>query len=217
MCDATISDPMSFLYLDMLISVLIEDTKELKTEFNTKMEFIHEQEQHCLENAKHLIFVDQFIVSLRECVYKLEIELQENENDLLAAEHLVSRAEDSQKLDNIANIPFKPSHYVDLIKLLISADNSAAQCSSLKTEIEQYNSDAAQHEEPLNVVSNIIMYHAMTLQSLEEQISRLEKMTENVTKNFAEIKYQLKISSLGTKCVCKMANDMNDMNNIYRS
>ncbi|ALC45360.1 CG31287 [Drosophila busckii] len=204
MCDATISDPMSFLYLDMLISVLIEDTKELKTEFNTKMEFIHEQEQHCLENAKHLIFVDQFIVSLRECVYKLEIELQENENDLLAAEHLVSRAEDSQKLDNIANIPFKPSHYVDLIKLLISADNSAAQCSSLKTEIEQYNSDAAQHEEPLNV-------------SLEEQISRLEKMTENVTKNFAEIKYQLKISSLGTKCVCKMANDMNDMNNIYRS
>lgn len=54
MCESAISDPMSFLYLDMLSTILINDTKELEKLFDTKVNFIHEQEQNCMENTKQV-------------------------------------------------------------------------------------------------------------------------------------------------------------------
>lgn len=44
-------DPMSFLHIDMLANTLLDTTKELEEEFNTKMKFLHEQETTWLKNA----------------------------------------------------------------------------------------------------------------------------------------------------------------------
>lgn len=45
---------MSFLYLDMLSNLLLEDAKEIGKEFDIKMNFIRQQERNCLENAKQV-------------------------------------------------------------------------------------------------------------------------------------------------------------------
>jgi len=54
MCESKFSDPSSFLYLDMLADILMRDTLEMEVDFNKKMEFIKEQEQKVLENAKNV-------------------------------------------------------------------------------------------------------------------------------------------------------------------
>lgn len=54
MSNPSISDPMSFLYLDMLSRVLLEEAEEAVKEFDIKMNFIREQESNCLENGKQV-------------------------------------------------------------------------------------------------------------------------------------------------------------------
>lgn len=49
-------DPMSFLHLDMLANTLLDTTKELEEEFNTKMKFLHEQETTWLKNANEVSY-----------------------------------------------------------------------------------------------------------------------------------------------------------------
>lgn len=44
------NDPMSFLHLDMLTNTILDGTKELEKEFDTKLKFIREQEENCIKN-----------------------------------------------------------------------------------------------------------------------------------------------------------------------
>ncbi|KAL7728513.1 hypothetical protein ACLKA6_012527 [Drosophila palustris] len=209
MCESSnLSDPMSFLYLDMLSTILIDDTKELEKQFDTKMHFIREQEQNCLENAKQLVFIDQFVDTLKKCVCQTELELQENEFDLLEAEKVISYFETSMSLKCLK---YEHSNYLVLLKLLLSADRSAAQCNKLKDEIEQYNNETCKQLEPVKLITKIIGYHKDTLDMLENQINKLECMTKDVASNYEEIIKTLKISSLTTKCTCEMANVINDI------
>lgn len=47
-------DPMSFLHLDMLTNTLLDTTKELEEEFDSKLGFIREQENNCLNNLNEV-------------------------------------------------------------------------------------------------------------------------------------------------------------------
>ncbi|XP_034486345.1 uncharacterized protein LOC117790845 [Drosophila innubila] len=215
MCESSISDPMSFLYLDMLSTILINDTKEFEKLFDTKVNFIREQEHNCQENAKQLAFVDQFVDTLKNCVFQTELELQENEFELLEAEKIISHYEssyvDASTSLTFTNIQFKYSNYLVLLKLLLSADRSAAQCNKLKDDIEQYNIEAYKYLEPIKLITKIMDYHKNTLDMMENQINKLECMTKEVASNYDELNKRLKISSLTTKCTCEMANVINDI------
>lgn len=215
MCESSISDPMSFLYLDMLSTILINDTKELENSFDTKMRFILEQEQNCLENVKQLTFIDQFVDTLKKCVFQTEMELQEYEFELLEAEKVISHYETTYlchpNSSTFSNMQFKHSNYLVFLKLLLSADRSAAQCNNLKVDIEQYNIEAYKRLEPIKLITKILNYHKNTLDMLEKQIKKLECMTEEVASNYDEVTKRLQISSLTTKCTCEMANVINDI------
>lgn len=180
MSDPFIADPMSFLYLDILCTVLLEDTEDAVEEFNLKMNLIREQESICVENGKKVIYwncwkwnrilslnliciqlvsVDQFIGSMKTCIYQTELELQENEAQLVAIESLVSRYEASNLvfLKSPELIPLIPNSYMAFLQLLLSADRSTAQCNSLKEELTVYNNDAIDHLECPNLVSKLLI------------------------------------------------------------
>ncbi|XP_034112315.2 uncharacterized protein LOC117573316 [Drosophila albomicans] len=215
MGDTCITDPMTFLYLDMLSTILIDDTKELENQFETKLKFIREQEKICLENGKQLVFIDQFVETLKDCVYKLELELMENENELVQAERVISHCEamymDPMKCPKFNTMPFKHSCFLVLMKLLLSADRSAAQANLLKAEIERFNTEAGSHLEPINMITKIIDYHRKSLVLMEQEINKLESMTKDVTNSYDQITKQMQISSLTTKCTLTMANVINDI------
>lgn len=107
-------------------------------------------------NRLQLKYIDQFVDTLKKCVFQTELELQENEFELLEAEKIISHYE-SFRVDpstslKFTNIQFNYSNYLDLLKLLLSADRSAAQCNKLKDEIEQYNTEAYERLEPIKLV-----------------------------------------------------------------
>ncbi|XP_023178539.2 uncharacterized protein LOC111604633 isoform X2 [Drosophila hydei] len=192
MSDPFIADPMSFLYLDILCTVLLEDTEDAVEEFNLKMNLIREQESICVENGKKLVSVDQFIGSMKTCIYQTELELQENEAQLVAIERLVSRYEASNLvfLKSPELIPLIPNSYMAFLQLLLSADRSTAQCNSLKEELTVYNNDAIDHLECPNLITQIMDYHLKALNTLENKLDKLQ--------------------SLSNKCSCDMANIIND-------
>ncbi|XP_064554618.1 uncharacterized protein LOC135439758 isoform X2 [Drosophila montana] len=205
MHEPSISDPMSFLYLDLLSNLLLEDANEIGKEFDVKMNFIREQERSCLENAK------QFIESMRECLFQTELELQENEADLLNVEKTILRYEASY-IDFSKGpdpIRLRPSSYLVFLKLLLSADCSAAQCKNLREELDQYNNEALERLDSPKLITKIMDCHLKTLNSLEKKLDQLQSLADNVAKSYDQMINKLKISSLSTKCSCQMANIIN--------
>ncbi|KAH8312479.1 hypothetical protein KR044_010994, partial [Drosophila immigrans] len=191
MGEPSLTDPMSFLYLDMLSDILIDDTKELEHQFETKMQFLREQEQLCFETGKHLVFIEKFVETLKNCVYKLELELAKNESELLQAEKVILCCEASyrapMKSPMFTTMPFKYSSFLVLMKLLLSADRTAAQANVLKAEIQHYNEEAIAHLEPINMITKIIDYHRQSLDMMEKQVNQMESMTREVTNNYDQI------------------------------
>ncbi|KAH8414045.1 hypothetical protein KR222_003368, partial [Zaprionus bogoriensis] len=199
MCEDSKTDPMSFLYIDMMANILLDTTKELEAEFNIKMEFIREQENTCLENTKQLIVLSEVMDKLRDCVTQTELELNQNEMELLEAEKMITNFESNSKYaqrPHPADMTFRYSSTLVLLKLLLSADHSMAQCNKLKDEIEHYNTEAFKRYEPCKTVGKILDYHAQSLQALESQINELERMTQEVARNYDEIKKDMKTSTL---------------------
>ncbi|EDW66863.1 uncharacterized protein [Drosophila virilis] len=213
MHEPSISDPMSFLYLDMLSNLLLEDVKEIGKEFDIKINFIRQQERSCLENAKQLISVDQFIKTMRDCLFQMELELQENEADLLNVEKSISRYQASSiYFDKGPDaIRLMPRNYLLFLKLLLSADCSAAQCNNLRAELDQYNNEALKCLDSPKVITKIMDYHLKTLNTLEKKLNHLQSLSDNVAKSYDQMAKKLNISSLSTKCSCKMANIINDI------
>ncbi|XP_030571819.1 uncharacterized protein LOC115770621 isoform X2 [Drosophila novamexicana] len=207
MHEPSISDPMSFLYLDMLSNLLLEDAKEIGKEFDIKMNFIRQQERNCLENAK------QFIEAMKECLFQTELELQEYEADLLNVEKYISRYEASSIDFPKGPDPIRlmPRSYLVFLKLLLSADCSAAQCNNLRAELDQYNNEALKCLDSPKVITKIMDYHLKTLNLLEKKLNSLQSLSDNVAKSYDQMANKLKISSLSTKCTCKMANIINDI------
>lgn len=54
-------------------------------------------------------------------------------------------------------------------------------------------------------------YHLKTLNLLEKKLNSLQSLSDNVAKSYDQMANKLKISSLSTKCTCKMANIINDI------
>ncbi|XP_060645464.1 uncharacterized protein LOC132784084 [Drosophila nasuta] len=194
MGDTCITDPMTFLYLDMLSTILIDDTKELENQFETKLKFIREQEKICLENGKQLVFIDQFVETLKDCVYKLELELMENENELVQAERVISHCEamymDPMKCPKFNTMPFKHSCFF-----------GSHEAASLRRPFRSSG----------QFITKIIDYHRKSLVLMEQEINKLESMTKEVTNSYDQITKQMQISSLTTKCTLTMANVINDI------
>ncbi|XP_016978571.2 uncharacterized protein LOC108044184 [Drosophila rhopaloa] len=206
MCEPNFSDPSSFLYLDMLADILMRDALELESDFNTKMEFIKEQEQMCLDNAKNVFSVDQFLGSVNCCMLKLEMDLNENETNLIEMEKAVTRLEQRcPRSDNEASrtYPLARVTYEDLLSLLMSADKTAAQCNHIREQIEMYNKQAAEQLAPATVVAKIIDYHNNTLASLEKQIEKMQGQVTQVQREYEQLNRDQESNRAAAQCSCK--------------
>ncbi|XP_068155479.1 uncharacterized protein [Drosophila tropicalis] len=211
MSEATDRDPMSFLYLDLLANYLLSDLEETTKDFNNKMMFIREQESNILDNVQNVIYIDEFLDLLRKCVVKMEIELNENESGLIEAERIVASLERSlSRRESLGGnwVPLQRCTYKHLLKLLLSADRSHAQCACLKDEIEDYNQELIEKMAPGKMIGDIIDYHNKALELLERQISQLESQTEILKINFDQISKDMNISSLSTKLTCKTGQEI---------
>lgn len=101
-----------------------------------------------------LITVDMLINKMQECIFQTELELQENEVQLDEMDKLLSRYQ-ANYIDFSKGpewIPLKPSSYRTFLKLLLSADQSTAQCNNLKEELKAYNEEAIKRLESPNLV-----------------------------------------------------------------
>lgn len=101
-----------------------------------------------------LIDVDLLISKMQECILQTEIELQENEVQLNEMDKLLSRYQ-ANYIDfskGPERIPLIPGSYRVFLKLLISADQSTAQCNSLKDELKAYNEEAIERLKSPNLV-----------------------------------------------------------------
>lgn len=54
MGESTNKDSMSFLYMNLMADILMQETAEFENEFRIKMEFIRDQEKLCFTNAKNV-------------------------------------------------------------------------------------------------------------------------------------------------------------------
>ncbi|KMZ03220.1 uncharacterized protein LOC6727860 isoform X2 [Drosophila simulans] len=95
MCEPSLSDLSTFLYLDMLADILMQDSLELESDFNTKLKFLKEQEHICLDNAQNALPVDETLKSVNHIMLRVEMELHENEINLIEAEKAVTKLEQS--------------------------------------------------------------------------------------------------------------------------
>ncbi|XP_017056190.1 uncharacterized protein LOC108098037 [Drosophila ficusphila] len=199
MSKTNLSDPSAFLYLDMLADVLMHDTLEMESDFNTKMQFIKEQEQKVLDNGKNLLSVNQFLGSVNRSMLKLEMELNENETNLLEAEKAVTRLEKrcpSADRKTCRVHPLVRATYEDLLGLLLSTEQTASQCNQMRDQIMMYGKEAAEKVAPANVVKKIIDYHNSTLESLEKHIVNLQSQVTKVQKEFDQLSKKLEVQNL---------------------
>ncbi|TDG52171.1 hypothetical protein AWZ03_001452 [Drosophila navojoa] len=176
------------------------------------MDFIREQERNCLEIGKERVTVDLLINKMQECIFQTELELQENEVQLDEMDKLLSRYQ-ANYIDfskGPEQIPLRPSSYRTFLKLLISADQSTAQCNDLKEELKAYNEEAIVRLESPNLVTRIMDYHLSAITGLEKKLDKLHKLTNQVIKSYNKICRKVKINSLSTKCTRHRAKIMKD-------
>ncbi|XP_065722830.2 optineurin [Drosophila suzukii] len=214
MCESKFSDPSSFLYLDMLADILMRDTLEMEVDFNKKMEFIKEQEQKVLENAKNLISMDQMLGPINCSMLKLEMELHENETNLIEAEKAITRLEQTcprSESNGCRTYPLARATYEDLLSLLVSAEKTAAQCTTIREEIEMYNQEASAKLPPKSVITKIIDYHNNILILLEKEIEKLQCEVTKVQREYEELNKKMEPSKLIAQCPCQQNNDFKPM------
>ncbi|XP_017083759.1 uncharacterized protein LOC108116400 [Drosophila eugracilis] len=190
MCEPNFSDPSFFMHLDMLSDILMRDTLELESEFNNKMQFIKEQEQECVENAKNLTSMDEVLKSINGSMVKIEIELNENETNLIEAEKAITELEERCPRSEYGagrKYPLARATYVDLLGLLMSTEKTDAQCNQIREEIEMFNNQAQTRQPPGNMISQLIDYHTSTLECLEKQIENLQSQASKVQNAYEQL------------------------------
>ncbi|XP_016949770.1 uncharacterized protein LOC108024378 [Drosophila biarmipes] len=205
MCDSKFSDPTSFLYLDMLADILMRDTVEMEADFNKKVEFIKEQEQKVMDNAKNLLSMDQMLGPITCSMLKLEMELSENESSLIEAEKAVTRLEQTCSSSNSSGCrtyPLARATYEDLLSLLMSAEKTAAQCNTMREQIEMYNQEATAKLPPKTVIGKIIDYHNNILLLLEKEIEKLQSEVTKVQREYEELNRKLEPCKLIAQAPC---------------
>ncbi|KAH8383217.1 hypothetical protein KR009_007409, partial [Drosophila setifemur] len=213
MCELNIPKPSDFLYLSLLADILKQDTDELESDFKIKMEFVCKQEKKCLENAEdvniidkssfnkfkfqHMLYnhqlfsLDQFLGSFQSSLLRLEMELNDNELLLIEAENAVCQLE--RTCVNVPDrkpcrmYPLARSSYAELLGLLMSTENSTAQCNTLREEIEVFNKEASEQVAPMNVIAKIIDYHNKTLVTLDKQLEQLQCQVGKVQHEYDQI------------------------------
>ncbi|BFF89084.1 uncharacterized protein DMAD_07917 [Drosophila madeirensis] len=210
MAEPNISDPMPFLYLDWMSEILLQDTKEMATEFTRKAVYLREQEAKVLENAKQLIQIDQFVDDMKACTLKLEMDLNENEQLLAEAEKEATKLERScSTLSNICRIePLTPHNYLDLLKLIESTKKMSEKCNSLTEDFEEFGKEAAERLSPASVIGKLIDSHNNVLTSFEKQIEELAGKVSLIANEYEHITEDLSISSLSTTCTCEMTKEV---------
>ncbi|KAH8363155.1 hypothetical protein KR084_006052 [Drosophila pseudotakahashii] len=214
MSESNSADPTSFLYLDMLADLLMRDTLEMETYFNNQMKFIKEQEQKVLDNAKNVFSMDQSLGSINCSMLRIELDLNENELFLIEAEKAVSRLEQAcPQSDSTAcrTYPLARVTYQDLLSLLLSAESTAAQCNTLKEEIEMYNKEASGKLPQKTVIAKIMNYHNNILLSLEKGIDKLKIEVTKVQREYEELNRKHEASKLLPQNSCKKNDEVKPM------
>ncbi|XP_017142936.1 uncharacterized protein LOC108156135 [Drosophila miranda] len=211
MAQANVSDPVPFLYLDLMADLLMHETKEIALEFERKAELIREQEAAVLQNAKLLIKVDQFVGDVKACTMKLEMDLDENEQLLAEAEKAASKLERSCSTfpANSGRIePLTHHTYLDLLKQIESAKKMSEECNILRADFYAFGKETAERLAPANVIGQLIDYHNKALTTLEDQIEQLEGKVGAIATEYEEITEDLGISSLSKTYTCEMAKEV---------
>ncbi|XP_043654949.1 uncharacterized protein LOC122621221 isoform X1 [Drosophila teissieri] len=211
MCEPSFSDPSAFLYLDMLADILMQDSLEMESDFNIKLRFLKEQEQIYLDNAKNVLSVDQTLRSAHCSMLKMEMELNENETNLIEAEKVVTKLEQSCPSPDVVGCqkyPLARATYQDLLSLLMSTEKTAHQCNQMKEDIEMYNKENSAIVIPGNVVAKLIDCHNNTLESLEKQIEVLQCQVTKVQKEFEQLYNEQDASKFNVPCPCKQIKEL---------
>ncbi|XP_022216150.2 uncharacterized protein LOC111070126 isoform X2 [Drosophila obscura] len=204
MAAPNMSDPVPFFYLDWMAEILMQDTKEMASEFERKVEFVREQEARILENAQ------QFMDDIKACTLKLEMDLNESMQLLAEADKAASKLERTcSTFPNSCRIePMTPHNFLDLLKLVASTKKMSEECNSLSEELEEFGKEAAERLAPASMICEVIDYHNKALLSFEEQIDELEGKVTLIANEYEDITEDLGISSLSTTCTCEMAKEV---------
>jgi len=99
--------------------------------------------------------MDQMLGPINCSMLKLEMELHENETNLIEAEKAITRLEQTcprSESNGCRTYPLARATYEDLLSLLVSAEKTAAQCTTIREEIEMYNQEASAKLPPKSVV-----------------------------------------------------------------
>ncbi|KAH8384530.1 hypothetical protein KR200_008723, partial [Drosophila serrata] len=207
MCEEIMSgEPMSFLYLDMLAHILFRDIEEMAMDFETKSQFCREQEQKCLDNAINVLSVHQLVNSLNCSMLRLEMDLNENEANLLQAETTVSRLERNcqRHPENPSSrvYPLARATYEDLLVQLLATEKTAAQCNSIRSELEAFHQEVVEKLAPRSLITQIINYHTTIMESMEKQINQFESQINQVQDEFKRLVKDKEAKKSTTKCPC---------------
>lgn len=173
MGEPNLSDPSTFLYLDMLADILMQDSLEMESDFNTKLKFLKEQEQICLDNAKNVrlnghrqtgykffilqqaLPIDDTLRSVKCTMLRVEMELHENEINLIQAEKAVTKLEQSYPSpESLAGqvFPLASTTYQDLLSMLMSSKKTVDHCNQIKEEVATYNEQISAKVPSVNLV-----------------------------------------------------------------
>ncbi|EDX12718.1 uncharacterized protein LOC6727860 isoform X1 [Drosophila simulans] len=210
MCEPSLSDLSTFLYLDMLADILMQDSLELESDFNTKLKFLKEQEHICLDNAQNALPVDETLKSVNHIMLRVEMELHENEINLIEAEKAVTKLEQSYPSPEILagqTYPLASTTYQDLLSILMSTKKTAEQCNQIKEEVATYNEQISAKVPSVNLVTKLIDCHNNTLESMEKQIEKLQNQVTQVQKEFELLNKEYE-SQFHAMCPCKKIKEL---------
>ncbi|XP_030376448.1 uncharacterized protein LOC115625524 [Scaptodrosophila lebanonensis] len=211
-CKSAISEPTStFLYVDLMASMLLRDTQELEADFHNKMEFVREQEQNCLQNEQNLIIIDKFVNLLKTCLMNMELEMHRNECAILDAERSLRCMDECFEKFGEEGISLKRSSYMEILKLLVSADSSTELCNNLKNDIDVYKEEVATRVIPHNLISSIIAYHNKALEGMERQVNELELKVNELADCYEDAAQDVDLPNLGDRMLGEKAEDIKDV------
>nr|ADB93358.1 MIP16470p [Drosophila melanogaster] len=143
----------------------------MESDFNTKLKFLKEQEQICLDNAKNALPIDDTLRSVKCTMLRVEMELHENEINLIQAEKAVTKLEQSYPSpESLAGqvFPLASTTYQDLLSMLMSSKKTVDHCNQIKEEVATYNEQISAKVPSVNLVTKLIDYHNNTLESMEK-------------------------------------------------
>ncbi|XP_030371177.1 uncharacterized protein LOC115621622 [Scaptodrosophila lebanonensis] len=193
----SISASISFSYLDLISSMLLRDTKELEADYQTKLQYVIEKEQNLMLTKQNLEKIHKSINMIKNCVMKLELELQQNDCIMVKAERALTDIEELlQRFDGKDCNFNERSDYMEFMELLLSAQSFTAKRKLLKKRLERYRKYLTAHAKPKNIsifkkktcIIGIADCHCKALMQIEGLITDLKMQSNEISQMFDDEK-----------------------------